>query len=74
MTSGRPSGRAAERIAWWLEQNRCACCDKCLAKELDLSQRQANRAANRLSGVDNFYRDVGICAICGAEKKVTAVV
>ena len=63
-----------ERLDKWLRQNRGAFCDDCIARELELRRRQqANRASNSLSAVSYFYRDRGTCSICGAEKKVIAV-
>jgi hypothetical protein len=61
----------AERLGKWLQQNRGAYCDDCIARELQLPQRQqANRASNSLATISYFYRDRGTCSICGAEKKV----
>jgi hypothetical protein len=61
----------AERVARWLQQNRGAFCDDCIARELELPRRrQANRASISLANISNFYRTRGICAICGAEKNV----
>ncbi len=66
-----PGRTVAERLGHWLRQNDGAFCDDCLAKELLLPHRQqANRAANTLSHLSNFYRDRGCCSICGAAKKV----
>jgi hypothetical protein len=61
----------AERLGKWLQQNRGAYCDDCIARELQLPRRQqANRASNSLATISYFYRDRGMCSICGAEKKV----
>jgi hypothetical protein len=61
----------AERLGKWLQQNRGAYCDDCIARELQLPRRQqANRASNSLATISYFYRDRGTCSICGAEKKV----
>jgi hypothetical protein len=74
MTHGRRTKTFAEKVGQWLQQNRGAYCDKCIARELDLSKRQANRATNALSGVTNLIRGTGTCSICGAQRKVTAAV
>jgi hypothetical protein len=58
----------------WLREVRGAYCDYCIAKELRLSRRQANRIANALSAKANFCRERGVCSLCGAEKKVIAAV
>lgn len=61
----------AERLWRWLRRTRGAVCDDCIAQELELpGRRQANRAARLLADQANFYRDKGVCALCGATKMV----
>ncbi len=62
----------AKRMSLWLREFGGAYCDNCLAAELKLSRPQeAGRVARALSKTANFYRERGICSLCGAEKKVT---
>lgn len=63
-----------ERMSLWLREVGGAYCDDCIAKELNVSRRQANRVANALSRTANFNRERGSCSLCDAEKKVIEAV
>jgi len=75
MSNRREGVTVAQKLGRWLQQSKGAFCDRCLARELELSgRRQANRAVNELAGTHNFYRTIGTCSICGAERKVIEAV
>ena len=65
---------ARERIGLWLREVGGAYCDDCIAKELRLSHRHVNRSTNTLSRMSNFYRERGVCSLCGMVKNVIEVV
>jgi hypothetical protein len=45
--------------------------DDYIAQELQLSGRQqASRATRLLAATDYFYRDLGLCSICGIQKRI----
>lgn len=60
-----------QRVRLWLREIGGSYCDACLAEELNLSQRQANKIAVALSLTDEFYRRRGFCRLCDKERKVT---
>lgn len=61
-------------MSLWLSEVGGAYCDDCIAKELNLSRRQANRTTSLLSATCNFCREKGVCSLCGAQRKVIEAV
>ena len=59
-----------QRISLWLREVGGPHCDDCIAKDLKLSRRQANRVTSTLAATGNFSRGRGVCSTCGGEKKV----
>ncbi len=46
-------------------------CDDCIAKSLELGQRKdAQHATSTLETMGSFHRALGVCSMCGKEKKV----
>ena len=51
-------------------------CDDCIAESLELIQKRevkpkVREAASALETTDSFHRALGICSMCGKEKRVT---
>ena len=67
----RHGKKTVDRLWRWLREKRGPFCDLCIARELELTGRaQANRASRALAGQSNFLRDIGVCKLCGAVRKV----
>ncbi len=62
----------SERVSAFLTAQRPSrFCDDCIAKSLELSRRhEIQRITNALGTTDSFHRALGICSMCGKEKKV----
>ncbi len=46
-------------------------CDDCITESLELSHRQAvQQTTTALETTDSFHRALGVCSMCGKEKKV----
>ncbi len=46
-------------------------CDDCIAESLEFGHRkEAQKATNALETTDSFHRALGVCSMCGKEKKV----
>ncbi len=46
-------------------------CDDCITESLELSGRQVvQQATMALETADSFHRSLGVCSMCGKEKKV----
>ncbi len=46
-------------------------CDDCIAESLEFERRQdAQKATSTLETMGSFHRALGVCSMCGKEKKV----
>ncbi len=46
-------------------------CDDCIAESLEFGQRKdAQHATSTLETMGSFHRALGVCSMCGKEKKV----
>ncbi len=47
-------------------------CDNCIAESLEFSGKlKVQEAASALATTDSFHRSLGVCSMCGKEKRVT---
>jgi len=47
-------------------------CDDCVAEKLGLAwASQANIATRELTAMRGFERQIGVCSLCGSDRKVT---
>ncbi len=74
MLSGKHEGVMSipERVNTFLiAQRPSRFCDDCIAESLEFIRgNDVNHATNALGTTDSFRRALGVCSICGKEKKV----
>ncbi len=46
-------------------------CDDCIGESLELKREDVRKGSSALETTDSFHRALGICSMCGKEKKVT---
>ncbi len=47
-------------------------CDDCIAESLEINGKPSiQEAASALATTDGFHRALGVCSVCGKEKRVT---
>ncbi len=63
---------ARDRVNAFLTAQRLSrFCDDCIAESLELGRRhEVQRATSALETMDSFHRALGVCSMCGREKKV----
>ncbi len=79
MLSGKHEGVMSmpERVnAFLTAQRPSRFCDDCIAESLELIRKhdvkpKVREAASALETTDSFHRALGICSMCGKEKRVT---
>ncbi len=46
-------------------------CDDCIAESIEVvGKHEVQKAASALATTDSFHRALGVCSMCGKEKKV----
>ncbi len=45
-------------------------CDDCIAESLELGRHEVQKGSSALETMDSFHRALGVCSMCGKEKKV----
>ncbi len=74
MLSGRHEGVMSilDRVNAYLTVRRPSrFCDGCIAESLELNWiQQVREATSALGTTDSFHRALGVCSVCGKEKKV----
>ncbi len=74
MLSGKHEGvmSTSDRVSAFLTAQRPSqFCDDCIVESLEFRQRKdAQKATSTLETMGSFHRALGVCSICGKEKKV----
>ncbi len=74
MLSGKHEGimsAMSERVSAFLTAQRPSrFCDDCIAESLELDRHDVQKGSSALATTDSFHRALGVCSMCGKEKKV----
>ncbi len=60
-----------DRVSAFLTAQRSSrFCDDCIAESLELNRGDARKGSRALMTTDGFHRALGVCSMCGKEKRV----
>ncbi len=74
MLSGKHEGvmsSMSDRVSAFLTAQRPSrFCDDCIAESLELGRHDVQKGISKLETMGSFHRALGVCSMCGKEKKV----